>query len=385
MKRLIYILTAMMAAVSCVYPFSVDVNAVDTDSIVIEGDIVIGGTSHFKMSEMQVFEGTSHLQPESIPALFTVEDDKGGSYKANANGDLKLITAPADRRYRLHATNLMNGKEYVSSWQTILEPCEIDSLSYVTNAEGRSLDLSISLHGSDDTRFYQLMMDEAWEYTTLYHATHYYLPPSQDLPDEFKSTGMLARYENGENTYYCWKTHEIPELNVISTEELSENRLINERIHIVPASDDKLSYIYCLNVAAMTISREHHAYLKHLNDVSNYTGSLFSPNPSEMHGNIRCVNDTTEFVVGYIGAGKVSAARVFYDDNDHHFYERKHQTYELENLSPPMWYRSWKYGSMLPVSGNPVQGYEWADKRCVDCTLAGGTKNKPDYWPNTHK
>ena len=384
MKRLIYILTAMMAAVSCVYPFTVDVNEVDTDSIVIEGDIIIGGTSRFKMTEMLAIEGESNLQPAAIPASFTVEDDKGGSYKADFNGTVSLKSAPADRKYRLRAVRAKDGKEYVSSWQEILEPCEIDSLSYVTNIEGRSLDLSISFHGPDESRYYQLTLDEAWEYTSLYHATHYYIPPSSTLPAGFRSSGMITRFEGNENTYYCWKTHEIPELNVLSTDDLKENRLVNQKIHSVRSTDDRISYIYCLNVAVMAISKEHHAYLQHLNDVSHYTGSLFSPNPSEMRGNIRSVSDSTEFVVGYIGAGKVTSSRVFYDDKIHSFYESPHVTYELETLPQTAWYNSWKYGSMLPVSGNAVQGYEWADKRCVDCRLAGGTKDKPAYWPNTH-
>jgi len=27
----------------------------------------------------------------------------------------------------------------------------------------------------------------------------------------------------------------------------------------------------------------------------------------------------------------------------------------------------------------------WAYFICTDCTQNGGTKNKPDFWPNTHQ
>lgn len=384
MKRLTYILSAMLAAVSCVYPFSVDMNEVHTDSIVIEGDIIIGGTSHFKMSEMLEIEGASNLQPGDVPATFIVEDDKGGSYKADENGNLVLPDAPSDRKFRLRAVNRSNGKEYISSWQTIYEPCGIDSVSFVPNKTSRQLELNVSLHGGDDARFYQLMLDEAWEYKAFYRATHYYIPPSRDLPSEFRNTGMIAEFENGENTYYCWKTRGVPELNVLSTMDLSEDRIVNAQIHKVASTENKLSYIYCLNVGAMPISQEHHAYLKHLNDVSNYTGSLFSPNPSEMRGNIRCVSDTTEFVVGYIGAGRVTSSRVFYYNDEVQFYETGYETHKIENVAKKDWYRYWNTKGMLPLNGDPIQGYDWAEKRCIDCRLAGGTKNKPEYWPNTH-
>ena len=26
----------------------------------------------------------------------------------------------------------------------------------------------------------------------------------------------------------------------------------------------------------------------------------------------------------------------------------------------------------------------WSERRCVDCRVKGGTKEKPDYWPNNH-
>lgn len=384
MKRLIYLITAMLAAVSCVYPFTADISSVNTDSIVIEGDIIIGGSSHFKMSEMLAIEGESNLQPQNIPATFTVEDDKGGTYQADADGNLDLTSAPSDRRYRLRAVNHNSSKEYVSSWQTIMETCEIDSLSFMPNESNGTLDLRISLHGPDDYRLYQFIMDEVWEYKAFYRATHYYVEPSSSLPLDYRNSGMIVPFENGENTYYCWKRRNVPTLNVISTEDLSENRLVNEKIHAVPNYDNKLSYIYCLNVSAMAISQEHLSYLKHLNEVSHYTGSLFSPNPSEMRGNIRCVSDTTEFVLGYIGAGKLSSSRVFYYNDKVHFFKPVYEAHSSKIIAKRDWYRSWKFDGLLPMNGDPVQGYEWAESRCIDCRLMGGNKEKPEYWPNNH-
>ena len=35
--------------------------------------------------------------------------------------------------------------------------------------------------------------------------------------------------------------------------------------------------------------------------------------------------------------------------------------------------------------GNTEEHPHWIAGYCVDCTMNGGRKNKPDYWPNDHK
>jgi hypothetical protein len=115
-------------------------------------------------------------------------------------------------------------------------------------------------------------------------------------------------------------------------------------------------------------------------------GSIFDPQPNQTPGNIHCTTDSSETVVGYIGAGNTIEKRVFINNN----------------LMPAGWNilpfcpvqiipdnsDSLTYyfggGGLTPIA-NAVTvsgglGFSASSALCVDCTL-GGTNIKPAFWP----
>ena len=132
-------------------------------------------------------------------------------------------------------------------------------------------------------------------------------------------------------------------------------------------------------------------YWNNIQENSQNQGSIFSPTPSQMQGNIRCLTDPNIQVIGWVNASREAEAEVYYDNGLEHFYSgRTNSNVDIQELTNPAdFYYYYLHGfypfDVIPeMMGNPPI-YEWVLKSCVDCRNSGGTKNRPADWPNNHK
>lgn len=391
MKRLASFITAGLLLAACIYPIDNTEELTGFDGVAIEGTITVGAVSSFAMYPLQAL---SHPEDEnrSIPASFTVEDDMGHVWKGTSNQDMwssdfyaagssfvDLTDADPSRRYRLHAVNLETNESYVSSWVDVLPPCIIDSVNYITDLDDNQLIVNLNVRGNGGVGCYRLAVREDWEYKADYFQSLEYIPNDRntDMPGEMT-------YREGPGNYYCWKKHIDSKLNVFDTRTLSADK-VTKPLAKIPRSDERISFIYCLSAGVMSISEDHYSYLEHLATISDYNGSLFSPNPSEMRGNIRNETDSSRFVAGYIGAGTMVQKRIFYENDKEFFYlPGKRNVAPLDTVKKADWQKYyWEYGKR-PVYGDDIVGWMWTEKRCIDCTSKGGNKEKPGFWINEH-
>lgn len=118
-------------------------------------------------------------------------------------------------------------------------------------------------------------------------------------------------------------------------------------------------------------------------------GTIFDPMPSEITGNIRCLTDTAEKIVGYIGASNITEKRTFIDNRDlidWAYTDSRCSTQDETDLDPvnlrKFLYPPYNYLPTTPIYSPTGQllGTYMANPFCVDCTLSG-TNIKPSYWP----
>ena len=141
---------------------------------------------------------------------------------------------------------------------------------------------------------------------------------------------------------------------------------------------------------AITLSDKAFKYLSNLSSISNMNGSLFSPNPGEMPSNIRCDSDPGRHVEGYVFASQITSCRGFLDSR---YYKASGPSTSVLFLPEPgESYRELYENGAYPVAFMrlPIptdEGYQdvedvfWGPIRCIDCVVAGGTTQKPDFWP----
>lgn len=375
-------LISALCAVACVYPFEADVEAA-SGNLVIEGDIFVGSVSYFNIS--RIIGLNDNAKTSTIEGEVYVEASDGTIYKSDGvlsdmGYAVSLTDADPKLEYRLVAK--VDGKEYVSSWNAAAGDCVIDDVNWVIDKVMDRLTLQMSLHSDDGSRHFRYRYSEVWEYHSYMQATCYYVTPDASHRD-----GQLIDYPYGEGIYYCWKYGSSRGINLATTDQMTEDRLVDYPFRYINGGDDRLSILYKIVLDVYPVSEDSYEFYENLNSVSSATGDLFSPIPNAMRGNIRCSSADDEMVYGYIAVVKPQTKTLYIESKDevNDFYHKTWSApdFEEEAVDPNNWLGYYRMG-YLPVRNHPVMGSYWAKAACVDCRRAGGTKTRPEDWPNNH-
>lgn len=378
-------ITAALCLASCVYPYEAELPEVQA-SLAVEGDICLGSESAFAISLLQPLDvsvgDATYALPDVNSLSLRVESESGevypgtftmtDKYSANFAVDTRTASAEGGRRYRVCVDYA--GESYSSDWTALEGSCVIDNLNYSVSNE--ILNACVSLHSDDGSNHFRYRYDETWEYHSQLKATVYFDP----------ETYNIFEYFGGANSYYCWNTNASRGINLATTEDLEVNVLENYPVLSFHKTDRRLSMIYRLDLEVYPVSEASYRYYEHLKQVSNFNGSLFAPIPSEMPGNLHCDSDESVPVYGYVAVVQPSSARLYIDNEKTHFYEDV-QPRVTQIQIDDIWeqVRYFTHKNYVPVNSDPMQGTWWAERRCVDCRMEGGNKNKPADWPNNHK
>jgi len=133
--------------------------------------------------------------------------------------------------------------------------------------------------------------------------------------------------------------------------------------------------------------------LQNLKKNTEQLGSIFDAQPSELQGNIHCVTDPSEPVLGYIGVTNIQQKRIFISKNQlpdtwlvNYPYQCELDTFlfNRNNLNEVAEFLIPLNSSDLPVTaiyskGGAIVGYTGSDRECSDCTIRGADQ-PPPFW-----
>lgn len=392
MKKPLLILSLLSAglAASCIYPFEVSTETEAGHALVVEGDIIVGGITRVTISDLMNLTQPSAPHIKEYVLDLRVEDENGTSYSVPAGYLSGGPTYEIDTRgcnpafkHRLYIMTAEN--EYASDWQDVHISPVIDSISVNPDRDRNKMFIGLSCH-SDKEQYFRWNYSETWEYHTPYIATVKYEVPIFGTPTWNNGYGIISKMESKDQTYTCWNSSESKEVKLFSTEHQSDNRFVDLDFLSIDRDSYKLMSMYYINISVQSLSEEAYRYWETLNKSSSMSGDLFSPIPSELEGNIRCLTDKDRLVVGFISASTSSTADRFVDNLDTKFYKSKPEYY-LENriLPEAQWLQTYLNGQWRPftdsINDKGELVYEWAETPCVDCRARGGKTVKPDFWP----
>lgn len=391
MKKIIILAASLLCvalmAVSCIYPFTPDVED-GSGALVIEGDILIGRNTIVTISRtVPVSSPKAAVIPPSGKVY--VEDDAGTVYNgvedASKPGKYTVNTQNADpsRNYRLHFIDEDSGKEYISEFEHVCSAPVIDSLSFNLDYNKDKLNVALSMHALGE-RYFKWSYVEDWEYHSIYYASlKATYTPAKSWRDTPKVTVEEMDYPY-ENTFYCYNHDTSKEILTFSTENQTDDRFVDLEFLPIPRNDLRISYIYRIVVDLEPLTKDAYLYWENIKSNSEYNGNLFAPTPSELVGNIRCVQEPNELVMGYINVAQIAREQLVVRDMLIDFYKDTENYPEAETLGPSQWveyyenyYLPYNYASYPPSLNETL----WAPSRCVDCRERGGTFDKPDNWP----
>jgi hypothetical protein len=84
-----------------------------------------------------------------------------------------------------------------------------------------------------------------------------------------------------------------------STEKLTSDIVYLPVQYIEPHSE-KLSVLYSINLKQYAISNDNYLFLQKMKKNTEQLGTIFDPQPSEISGNIHCLTDPNELVIGLL-------------------------------------------------------------------------------------
>jgi len=270
----------------------------------------------------------------------------------------------------------IGNKQYRSAFVSPVHTPEIDEISWKID-DDRSLVIMVSTHDPvDEIKYLRWAFEEDWEIRAPLFAAYRYDPLLVQIVEQ--------DFNTSNNRFYCWSSDVSKSILLGTTDKLTEAVIKDKPIHRIPAYDSRLSYLYSILVKQYGIDKEAYTYFDILRKNVEDSGSLFGPQPTEKTGNIRCLSDPDERVIGYIAFSKETASRLFIN---------------AASLTPPDVICNEENQVLLLVSdiiihtNNGIGIYQYdvnnsvfvgVSRKCVDCTVSGGTKNKPDFWPNNH-
>ena len=384
-KKTFYSIVAVALAAIILSGCISDYEAVEVDDLsgllVVEGVILEEGTKitlsrtvklNEALSQNHLFEGvnyaTIHIIDEAYNVVAVAEQYDWGKYIVN-----EKITFIPGMKYALDIE--VYWKHYQSAFVEPLFSPEIDSVNWTLNTDN-SIDIMVSTHDPDNNTLDCLWsFEENWEIRSYYFSHLRYDPVTgTEIP--------LSLF--GDNRYYCWATASSRSFLLASSEKFGEAVIKDHKIHSLQPGNSRYSYLYSINVKQYRLDRETSLYFNNLQKNIDESGSLFAPQPSEITGNIQCLSDPDEPVIGYIFASRATTARLFIPMSEWNLTRFEDQSFcdaEGQFMSLQDAY-SYGYG---------ITGDRYLPFRCVDCTARYGvgynppTKNKPDFWPNDHR
>lgn len=375
---------AALLAASCVYPFEPE-GIVSQRRLVIEGDIIIGGETTIKVSATWPIIYTDDFDMSKPAGNAWIEDSEGNTYFDHTFGfsnslgafgmnEFHIDTrgASPDLKYRLVFHDYQNERMYESSWQEVVRAPQITDMSY--DYDDSDVNIRMSVEGGDN-QFFRWDYREDWEY----HAEY-----APFLTFDVSTGRVVDLGAPDYSHYWCYDKHLSSEFGLASTEKQSANRLDDQIITTQSRKELRFQTSYRMRVTVSGLNRDAYDYLHNMLEISDINGSLFSPSPDDMRGNIKCQQDSTEFVIGYISAIEQTTKQMYIPVGHNLFYKAPPFTPLVEPELGTTWtLLDYYMNGMRPVRQEMKEMSMvtlWGPLRCIDCRMGGGALKRPDDW-----
>ncbi len=376
-KGTILFLSGLLSTIcSCKDPFVPKIEARYKNLLIAEGFIQIGSITTIQLSRTGDLKDWQSLIPEQNAEVI-IEGDKGTVLKGRSdmNGTCELPTQNLSmiEHYRLKIISA--GKTYLTGYLENKKSPEIDNIDF--RVENKGFQIYVSTHDiTNGTRYYNWNFSETWELRSAFPSAF-----------EYKNGQVVPRDQNI-NIQYCWASNNSSAILLGSSERLSEDRLTMIPVSHVLGNSVKLAYMYSILVRQYGLTRGAYQYLENIKKNTERIGTIFDALPSEISGNITCISDPKEQVLGWISAGTVSQKRIFISYKDkpksgvgiEWMYIQRCEPF-ITSPDSLIYYLNARNLIISEDSKEGIIKYILSSAPCIDCRLRGANI-KPDYWPD---
>ncbi|MBI1343073.1 MAG: DUF4249 family protein [Terrimonas sp.] len=373
MKNILLPIMGLLVIISgCREKYEPPLASLANSFLVVEGNIdPVNGQTLIRLTRTFKLDASATLVSESN-AQVRVEGDDNSVYSLNSTGNgfyTGGLNLPTMNKYRLHIKTV-NGKEYLSEFiQPKITP-PVDSVGWRQTNEG--VDFYVNAKDpSNATRYYKWDYEETWEIHSYYNADVIY-----------ENDSIRYRIPPGENVNVCWKSGVSSNILIANSNRLQEDIISEFPLLRIPKADERLAVRYSILVRQYALEPDAYSFFEIMKKNTEDIGSLFSPQPSELKGNIKCITDPGEYVIGFITLSSVERKRIFINRaeiQDWPFGQDCPTTTTARKKDSIKYY--YQVAGLQPYTVDPATNIVFfSSPRCIDCTKRGGTLTKPVFW-----
>ena len=373
------LLTALTLS-GCIEEYEADIAATDADLLVVEGTICSSQLNTFTLSRTQSINTTDMVRMVT-GAVVSVRGSDGSEYMAEgAYGHYTCwIDALApDVEYCLHIE--ANGEVYESEPQKPLRTEAIADVRGVQNTPESNIDVLVTPDApfeSGKTNYYSWSYDMTWEVHSDYTTNKFFDTETKKAvykPDQFPERG--------------WKDATGSTIMVGASTGYEGQHIQRLKIYDIDRGSEQVFHRYSGRVHQRTISKAEYEYELARIQAGSDMGGLFTPLPSALPSNIRCLT-SKKHVIGFVGCSlNTTEYRFFLDAKDF-------SIYRPPRIDTRTWFEDTSIADCMQMVNEGKYLCEWEDKRMepggklrtawateqqLDVRYKDAYIEEPDFW-----
>jgi len=254
----------------------------------------------------------------------------------------------------------------------VKETPPIDSISWKQDENGVTI-YANTHDATNSTQYYRWKNVATWEHRSKQNSELIFDP---------SLNGLRTRTPE-EQIYRCWNTDTSEDISIASTAGLSADVVFEKPLVQIPYASQRISTVYSINVTQYALTKEEYEFWQNLKKNTEQLGSIFDPQPFADYGNMHCISNPDEPVIGFISACTSQQQRIYI------YWDQVRWPYSFPAcedtlITSDKIVEAFSHYTFLPVhkAFSPPGSVIGDFSQCVDCKLIGGGSNvKPPYMP----
>jgi hypothetical protein len=272
--------------------------------LVVEGVINSGTDSTFIKLSRTVNISSNVTTNPVLNAAVAVESDQNISFPltetTNGNYISAGLTLDNTRTYRL-SIKTSNNEQYYSDFVPVNITPPIDSVGFdIVTVPITGIQVYANTHDASNTaKYYRWDYDEAWEFYAKYYSGYI-----------SNGTAIVPRTEDQAITF-CYTNDVSSDIVLGSSAKLKQDVIYQTPIVFIASTSEKIEDEYSILLRQYSLTADAYNFWVNLKKNTEQLGSIFDAQPSQVPGNIHCITNLSEPVIGYVSVCTVATKRVF--------------------------------------------------------------------------
>lgn len=378
--KIIILFFGLMFLASCVERYYLDEDVEGLQKIVIDGTLTDAcGNQYVRISKSSSIDRAVFLPETDCYVSVLSEDGREMIYEETEEGLYVFYNEDAvliGEKYKL-IVQTSDSKVYETDFLEVLPCPPVDSLYYdFKTLEGfnasdtlQGIQFYVDFRASDYFgHYYRWKIEETYEYHSTWPKKNYF------------SVNGYVEGPYDYSTFVCYKTETLDDIFTLSTKQLDRNEFIKAELNHVNSRTQRLMYNYSLLIKQQSLSEEAYEYWRRIKDNNRSDVNLFETQPSIVQGNIYNRNNPDELVLGYFTVSSESTKRIVVPGLDQLNYDEVFycSPIPIELVIPDSPRPMYLVENVTNEDGQTILA--WGFTQCFDCTLLGGSLNKPSFF-----